>query len=58
MKQLLAGFKDVWKVIVIDSFRGDDEPIVNLFDLGVLAGIASMLALVLGFIIGLAKIFS
>jgi hypothetical protein len=58
MNQLLAGFKDVWKVIVLDSFKEDGEPWINLFDLGVFIGIASMLALVGGFICGLAKLFT
>jgi hypothetical protein len=57
MKQLLAGFIDVWNVIVIDSFRQEGEPWINLFDLGVFIGIASMLAVLGGTICLLAQIF-
>jgi hypothetical protein len=57
MKQLLAGFIDVWKVLVIDSFRSEGEPWINLFDIGVFLGIASMILLLCGTVIGLAKIF-
>jgi purine nucleoside permease len=57
MKQLLAGFIDVWKVLVVDSFRSEGEPWINLFDLGVFIGIASMLAIVGGTITLLAQIF-
>jgi hypothetical protein len=57
MKQLLAGFIDAWKVLIINSWR-DKDPIFNIFDLGVLLGIASMGALVIGIFVVLAKIFS
>jgi hypothetical protein len=58
MKRLLEGFLDVWKVIVFDSFERDAVPIINLFDIGVFIGIASMLALLGGLICGLAKLFT
>ena len=52
MKRLWLGFKDVWEVLVIDTFRGEKFEAINLFDCGVFLGIASMLGLVLGVIIG------
>ena len=48
MKQLWLGFKDVWEVVIIDSLRGKSLAIINLFDIGVFLGIASMLGVVLG----------
>jgi hypothetical protein len=59
MKQLLAGFIDVWKVVIIDPLRSNSvDPIINLFDLGVFTGIASMIFLIVGTVIGISKIFS
>ncbi len=52
MKRLWSGFKDVWEVLVVNSFRGEKFVPINLFDIGVFLGIASMLGLVLGFILG------
>jgi len=57
MKQLLAGFIDVWNVVVIDSFRRGGDPIVTLFDVGVFIGVVSMLALILAVCAGIAIIF-
>jgi hypothetical protein len=58
MKQILAGFKDVWQVVILDSLKRGGEPWINLFDIGVFIGIASMLAIVGVVICGLAKLFT
>ncbi len=58
MKQLLAGFVDVWRVLVITYVKAEGEPFINWFDIGVLLGILSMLGLIFGVCVGLAKIFS
>jgi hypothetical protein len=56
MKQLWRGFKDVWNVLIIDSFRGVSGPWINLFDIGVFLGALSMLALLIGAIIAVKTV--
>jgi hypothetical protein len=58
MKRILAGFIDVWQVVVFDSFKRDGDPFINLFDCGVFLGVASMLGLFFVTIMALAKMFT
>ena len=56
MKQLWLGFKDVWEVVIIDSLRGKSLAVINLFDIGVFLGIASMLAVVFGLVVAIKTV--
>ncbi len=58
MKPLWLGFKDVWEVVIIDSLRGKSLAVINLFDIGVFLGIASMLAVAFGFAVGVKTVVS
>ena len=56
MKQVWLGFKDVWEVVIIDSLRGKSLAVINLFDIGVFLGIASMLAVVFGLVVAIKTV--
>ena len=58
MKQVWLGFKDVWQVVILDSFKKGGEPFINAFDFGVFLGAASMLGAVLGGILLIRAVFS
>jgi hypothetical protein len=51
-----AGFKDVWEVVIIDSFRRDGEPFINRFDFGVMLGCMSILGAFYGVVCLIAKV--
>jgi hypothetical protein len=56
MKSVWAGFKDVWQVVIIDSFRRGGESFFNAFDFGVLLGAMSILGVGFWIIFGIAKL--
>jgi site-specific recombinase len=52
-----AGFKDVWQVVIFDSFKKGGEPWINRFDFGVMLGVMSILGALLGIILSIRAVF-